>query len=141
MKKHKGMFVCVMGMLAIMLVSAGCSKAEIEVQEPDINVYESVTLPLDGLEEEEYIWNLCCSNNEIFFSAYNRAEGIEAEVPKTHVYKYDLKNQKADKIPIILESDKHIICLSKKHGGAFVMLLSKEDKYYIAKYDDTGACV
>ena len=140
MKKHKGMFLCVIVMLAITLVSAGCSKAEVELQESDINTYEAVTLELDGLEEEEYIWNLYCSNYEIFFSTFNRAEGIEEGVPKTHVYKYDLKNQRADEIPIILEADKHIICLSKNRGGEFVMLISKEEQYYIAKYDDTGVC-
>ncbi len=140
MKNYRGKFLCALAILAVILVLAGCSK-EVKLKEPDVNGYEAVALELDGLEEEEYIWNLCCSDNEIFFSAFNRNDSIEEGVQKTHVYQYDLKNQRADKLPILLESDKHILCLSENAKGEFVMLLSSEDKYYMAKYDETGACI
>lgn len=41
----------------------------------------------------------------------------------------------------MLEADKHILCLSENVAGELVMFLSREDKYYIAKYDGTGACI
>lgn len=138
MNKYKNMFLGIVIGIAVLL--AGCSNKEIKLEEPHISGYEAVTLSLDGLMKKESIGNIYNCNDRLYFFTYITGKNLEEGISRFHFYKYDIQKQKVDSIPIVLGEDDIIIKILGNHSDELVMLKSKEDRCYIAKYDEAGVC-
>lgn len=139
MNKYKNMLLCMVIGIAVLL--AGCSNKEIKLQEPHISGYEAVTLSLDGLMKEENIGNIYNCNDILYFFTYISGKNLEEGISRFHFYKYDIQKQKIDSIPIVLREDDMVVKIIGNYSDELVMLKNREDRSYIAKYDETGACI